>query len=165
MVGIAPAASRLLLPPRARSTGNSGQDSVSPRLALAARIAELADVETVEVPGDAMSFAVEVYLRQPQSALRQRLAPVPLCRINHTVIEVHGLDVRDRHHLMSRKWGRLHGTTVQLYQPRSEEELEACWFVIKRAYIRLVEALSVSSPGRATNWLGDLTEFSRTSLQ
>ena len=165
MASTAREATRLRLPPRARRAGKSGQDSIPPRLALAARIAELANIETVEVQGDAMSFAVEVYLRQPEPTLRKQLAPLLLCRIDPAVIEVHGLDVRDRHHLLSRRWGRLHGTTVQLHQPRSEEELEACWFFIKRAYMRLVEAISNSRKGRATNWPGDLPKFSRTSLQ
>jgi len=165
MATTASASSRPVLPHRARVTGESKQNSIPVRLALAARIAELPGIATVDVPGDASPAAVEIHLQRPASSLRDQLAPILLCRIDQAGIDVHGLDDRDHHQLLSRRWGRLGASYVQLWLPRDNEELEVCWSVVRRAYARLLDIATNSQPDRISGWPKDRPRFSRTSLQ
>lgn len=153
--------SRLLLPPRAQIAAGTSQFSVRSRLDLAARIAELEWIEIVDVPSDTVPAAVEIFLQNPAVPLRKRQTPKLICRIDRTGIEIHGLSDRDRHHILSRRWGRLIFDAVQLYLPRDDNELETCWSVVKHAYDSTIEAESASSAAR----LPELPKYSRTSLQ
>jgi hypothetical protein len=133
---------------------------------LAAHIAELDSVDIVEISEPhGNRLVMETYLRPPADEDGRRATSLLLCRIDRDVIEIYGLNPRDRHHLLSRRWGRLHGTGVSLFRPRNEHELEACCFILRRAYEGLVELSDPTSVRARDYWVFDLPKFSRTPLQ
>ncbi len=98
-------------------------------------------------------------------SVRKQRPLLLLCRIGQTTITVYGLDNRDRYHLLSRGWGRLGDSCVELLLPRDDEELEICWRVVKFAYDRLIDVAANAAPVRTTVSAATLPKFSRTSLQ
>ena len=154
--------SRFILPVRAR-TRQAAENPISARLALADRIADLAEIETAEHDPDGGSRKVDVFIRQPATSIRKQRPPMLLCRIGNDGIVAFGLSNADRHQVLSRGWGRLHRDGVQLFLPRDENELEMTWTILLRAYQSLTETSAAAVPLRVA-WFDDLPSFSRTNL-
>lgn len=153
---------RLNLPTRIRAK-SAGPDSLRARLELADRIATLPGAST-EDHDATVPRSVDVFLRPGGEPSRRRLVEFLLCTINSDGIWVYGLDDRDRHQILLRRWGRLQANGVLLFLPRDDEELEVCWMILQRAYRRLDQFSTKACSGSAA-WSGDLPRFSRTSLQ
>jgi len=151
------------LPARSRSKQTSA-DVLSARLALAERISELPDIETVEDAEATVPWSVDVYVKVPTRSLRKRQPPVLFCRIGRDGVGVYGLGNSDRHQALSRGWGKLARDSVTLHFPRDVTELDVCWDLLQRAYRSLIQSSAQSSPRRSVAWAGDLPSFSRTTL-
>jgi hypothetical protein len=154
--------SRFILPFRVR-VRQAPDDSMSARLSLADRIADLAGVETSEPEPASGSWAVDVCVRHPVAPLRKQRPPMLLCRIASDGIVAYGLGNVDRHQVLSRGWGRLHRDGVLLFLPRGEDELETVWSILIRAYESLKCASAAAIPVR-TAWFDELPIYSRTNL-
>jgi hypothetical protein len=151
------------LPARIRAR-KARDDSFSCRLALADRMADLAGIQTVEDGDGILPNRVTVYLQAPSSSQRREHAALLLCKIGRDEIEIHGLDVGDRHRVLRAGWGRLRQDHVLMYPPRDHAELEVCWNIIQRAYRFLADA-SARSPLARKLASVELPKFSRTALQ
>jgi hypothetical protein len=154
---------RMHLPARIRLR-TTPENGFSSRLALAHRIAELPDTQTVENGADTLPCCVEVYLRRQPESLRKQQAPLLLCSISSAGVVIRGLCNRDKHQVLSRGWGKLERDHVLIFLPRDEMELEVCWSILQRAYDSLSVA-SVRTPLMRTASTWDLPRFSRTPLQ
>jgi hypothetical protein len=157
-------ANHLTLPVRSRIVP-APDCNIPARLSLADRIANLPDVQVVDHESpEGAGIRVDVYLGNREASLRRQPAPRMFCVISAVGIVVHGLADVDRHHVLSRRWGRLHGQGVLLYMPRDEDELEIVWRILDRAYAALVTtAITGRPPRRALVY--ELPCFSRTNLQ
>lgn len=153
---------RLRLPNRIQ-TKPAGPDSLSARLQLADRIADLPGVRA-EDHDATLPCSVEVFLSKAADPSRRRDPDILLCTISNEGIWVYGLDDWDRHQILLHRWGKLRSSGVLLYLPRDGDELEICWLILQRAHRRLADLSnrnrSLQAPGN-----GDLPRFSRTSLQ
>lgn len=154
--------SRFILPARVR-TGQAQNDSISARLALADRIADLPGIETTELDRDGRTWSVDVFVRLPVYSIRKQRPPMLLCRIGADGIVAFGLSNPDRHQVLSRGWGRLHSDGVMLFLPRDEGELDMTWNILFRAYESLTNSSAAAVPVRAA-WFDELPSFSRTNL-
>ena len=154
----------LFLPVRSRIK-QATDCNITARLSLADRIADLPDVRVVDhEPPESGEIRVDVYLGRLESVLRRQPEPTMFCSISADGILVHGLADVDRHQVLSRWWGRLHGQGVLLYRLREGEELEIVWRILGRAYAALVTtAITGRRPRRALVY--ELPRFSRTNLQ
>ena len=153
---------RFNLPARIRSKGDC-PDSMSVRMALADRIADLPGIVTEEHDAT-LPCSVAVYLRAPCGSVHKLRPGVLLCNIGKDGVEVFGLSAWDRHQVALRGWGRLRGQGVLLHLPRDNEELDICWALLQRAYRSLTDVSAALRPVRAV-WPYDLPRFSRTALQ
>jgi len=141
---------RLLLPTRI-GDGNPPSEGCLPRLALAARIADLPGILTVDKVVDQAQFSVNVFLQPEPGSSRKPLLPVRFCSINNDGIEILGLDDIDKEAIVSNGWGRLQAKRVLVYLPRDKEEVEACWQILTFAYDRLNDIFNVHPRKRSVS--------------
>ncbi|MDH4055022.1 MAG: hypothetical protein OEW73_00810 [Gammaproteobacteria bacterium] len=127
---------RLLLPTRI-GDGNSPSEGCLPRLALAARIADLPGILTVDKVVDQTHFSVNVFLQPDPGSTRKPLIPVRFCSINNDGIEIFGLSDTDKEAIVANGWGQLQAKRVLVYLPRDKAEVEACWRILTFAHERL----------------------------
>lgn len=127
---------RLLLPTRIED-GKSPSEGCLPRLALAARIADLPGILTVDKVVDQTHFSVNVFLLPELGSSRKPLVPVRFCSINNDGIEIFGLNDIDREAIVANGWGQLQAKRVLVCLPRDKGEVEACWQILTFAYDRL----------------------------
>jgi hypothetical protein len=132
---------RLLLPTRI-GDGNSPSEGCLPRLALAARIAELPGILTVDKVVDQTHFSVNVYLQPEPGSAKKPLVPVRFCSINNDGIEIFGLGDIDKLAIVTNGWGQLQAKRVLVHLPRDKSEVEACWQILTFAYERLNEEIN-----------------------
>ena len=155
--------SQSILPDRARLRQASSND-LAVRLKLAERIASLSDVRVFDHDPNGDWTNVDVVVTPQSRSFRKEPEPVLLCSIAADGIVVHGLNDASRHRVLSRGWGRLHGSNTLLFMPRDEDELETVWSLLLSAHQFLINAsaaaVSVHVARRAR-----LPSFSRTSLQ
>lgn len=157
------AISQSILPDRVR-TRQASDNAISIRLALAERIAGLPMAKAVD-HGPVGDWAhVDVVVTPETASLRKTPDPVLLCSIGTNGIVVHGLTDQSRHRVLSRGWGRLHGSNTLLFLPRDDEELDTVWSLLFSAYNHLVSRSAAALPARSAR-LSRLPSFSRTSLQ
>lgn len=153
----------LILPIRSRIM-QAPDSNILTKLSLADRIAGLADVHVVDHEPAGGQLRVDVYLGKREAVQRKQPEPTMFCSIGADGIVVHGLADVDRHQVLSRRWGRLHGQGVLLYMPRDADELDIVWRILERACAALVTAaVTGRSPRRALVY--ELPRFSRTNLQ
>jgi len=153
---------RFRLPTRIRT--RLGLETAYPaHFELADRIAELPYVRTVEDALDVLPSTVAVFLQPDTSPARKRQAAVLFCRINNAGISVEGLTDTERHHVLSRGWGKLENRRIRLLLPRDDGELAVCWDILCRAYRSIINspACLLTVP---TASVTELPEYSRTSL-
>ena len=136
---------RLLLPSR-KGAGNAPSEGCLPRLALAARIADLPGILTVDKVVDQAQFSVNVYLQPQPGNVKKTLAPVRFCSINNDGIEIFGLGDLDKQAIVTNGWGQMQAKRVLVHLPRDKAEVEACWQILSFAYDRLSD--EVNSPRR-----------------
>lgn len=132
---------------------------------LAERIAELANIRTVENASRTLPWSVDVYVQPPIVSLRRQRPAALLCTINHESIVVCGLDTHFRNRVVERGWGTGSPDGVRLLMPRDLDELRLCWQIIQHAHRRLVESTAAAAPQRVNGWPDNLPRFSRTTLQ
>jgi hypothetical protein len=159
----AQAIGRIHLPARIRAK-TTPETGFSSRLALADRIAELPDIQTVENGADTLPCCVDVYLCKQSWSARKQQAPPLLCSISKEGVAIRGLSNWDKHRVLCGGWGRLERDHVIAFLPRDEMELEVCWSILQRAYDSL-SAASVGAPLMRPASVLDLPRFSRTTLQ
>lgn len=152
----------LRLPLRIRSKLGP-EPAYSARIMLAERIAELDFVQIVEDEFDALPSSVGVFLQRDFGPARKRNAAVLFCRINCSGIRVEGLSDTERHHVLSRCWGRLENRHIRLFMPRDDDEQEICWTILYRAYSSIINTPDFT-PAMPRASVGELPEISRTSL-
>jgi len=162
MAAVAQELIRFNLPTRIRSK-KPAPESLSARLALAERIAELPGTRT-EDHEVTLPCGVDVFLRAPTAAPRKLRPDILLCQVGSDGIRVHGLSAWERHQVVLRGWGRLSHSGVLLHLPRDLNELEVCWEVVLRAYNALTTAAPEARPVRTVRHM-DMPRFSRTTLQ
>ena len=123
----------LMLPTRIQDRVLSSEGCL-PRLALAARIAELPGIVTVDKVVDQIRFGVNVFLRPESGSTRKPVAPIRFCSIDNDGIEIFGLNSADKLIIVSHGCGRLHAKRVLVYLPRDNAEVDACWRILAFAY-------------------------------
>lgn len=124
---------RLMLPTRIQDRILPSEGCL-PRLALAARIAELPGIVTVDKVVDQSQFGVNVFLQLESGSAKKPVAPIRFCSIDNDGIELFGLSDADKSVLLSHGWGRLQGKRMFVYLPRNKAEVEACWRILAFAY-------------------------------
>ncbi len=153
----------LILPIRSRIMP-ALDSNIPAKLSLADRIADLPCVQVVDHDPNSSERRVDVMLGETLTPLRKQRLPTMFCAIGGENIVVYGLNDADRHQVLSRRWGRLHGKGVLLFMPRDGDELEIVWRILHRAYQAL---LSAEAPAHAVrrSAVYELPRFSRTNLQ
>lgn len=127
---------RLLLPTRIGDRSSPAEGCL-PRLALAARIAELPGILTVDKVVDQTHFSVNVFLQAEPGSSKKPLAPVRFCSIDNDGIEIFGLRDIDKEAIVSNGWGQQQAKRVLVWLPRDKAEVEACWQILAFAYEQL----------------------------
>jgi hypothetical protein len=150
--------SSFALPTRVRGKPARASGSVA-QFQLIERIAELPCVQTVERGSPDGPITACVYL-QPT---RKRLPPVMFCRVSHTGISVEGLSDAERYQVLCKGWGRLEAHRIQLFMPQDQNELEACWSILYRAYNSIINPPK-QPPTAPPVLFGSSPEPSHTSL-
>jgi hypothetical protein len=134
-----------------------------PRLALAARIADLPGIVTVDKVVDQTHFSANVFLQPFFGNTRKPVAPIRYCSITNDGIEIHGLSDIDIEVIVAGGWGRLQAKRVVLWLPRDKSEVEACWLILALAYDRLNDESNACRRVRTTSpWA--TAYFSQTKL-
>jgi hypothetical protein len=150
------------LPTRLHDQPVRGLGSVA-QFQLIERIAELPYVQTVERGGHCGPITACVFLQPDQRPARKQFPPVMLCQVSHTGISVEGLSDAERLEVLGKGWGRLEANRVQLFLPRNDSELEACWSILYRAYNSIINPPQ-QSPTAPAVLFGDSAEPSHMSL-
>ena len=156
------ASARFVLPTRVRSrlapsTGYAG------RSRLAGRIAALPGIQAVEDAREFPASIVGMYQPQSQASAHTCTPAVPFCRIAANGVSVAGLYDSERHHVLSRGWGRLENRSMLLFLPRDDDEFDVCWYILQHAYQRISNPPASLRPA-ARPPLPELPEYSRTTL-
>ncbi len=155
---------RFILPDRIRATA-SASSNIAARLALIDRIADLPGIETVERNDESIPRRVDVYLRSDRGdQVLKRRPGTYFLGIDSQGITLHGLSQWERHQVIAHGWGTLVDDQVCVYSPRNEDEIDVTWKIIRRAFDRLYNPVTLRSlsPVMST-W--HLPRFSRTNLQ
>ena len=139
-------------------------DSNPARLMLAARIADLPSIRTVDNDPESLPSSVTVFLEDNHGPARKRTPPVTLCVISRDGLSVHGLSLRDRRHLAAQGWGTVSHERVHIHLPRDEREVDVCWTILQHAHCSLLN-ISARSPGSRHAFYRELPRFSRTTHQ
>jgi hypothetical protein len=151
-----------VLPMRVCGKPGRGLGSVA-QFQLIERIAELPHVQTVERGTHCGPITACVYLQPDQRPARKQFPPVMLCQVSHTGISIEGLSHAERLEVLGKGWGRLEAHRVQLFLPRNDSELEACWSILYRAYNSIINPPQ-QTPTAPAVLLGESPEPSHTSL-
>ena len=152
-----------ILPDRARMR-QASDNTIAIRLALAERIAGLPMTKAVDHGPIGDWTHVDVVVSPEGRSFRKQPDPVLLCSIGTNGIVVHGLTDQSRHRVLSRGWGRLHGSNTLLFLPRDVEELDTVWSLLLSAYNQLISTAAAAVSVRPARTVR-LPSFSRTSLQ
>lgn len=153
-------APRLLLPQRVQ-VRRPLSDTVLPRIELAERIADFANIVTVDDTSGTCPGGVELFFTPPVGLSRKRPEPRRFCRIDNSGIRIPLISDWDKYQLISRRWGILDQDEVLLFLPRSSHEVNICWTILSRAYDFLTEEGAADRQTRsATMW--NLPHYSRS---
>jgi hypothetical protein len=130
---------------------------------LAKRFAGLPRAETSADELSTYPGSLRVILHRHTPCDRNGSHSTLLCRIGSDGIFVEGLSDEERRHVLARGWGLLENSCIRLFTPRSDEELEICWTILRRAYDAILTA-PVDTKTAPQVSVDDLPEVSRTSL-
>lgn len=130
---------------------------------LAKRFAGLPQAETAADELSSYPGSLRVVLYRHTACGRNGSQSTLLCRIGNDGICVEGLSDEERQHVLSRGWGLLENRCIRLFTPRSDEELEICWTILRRAYDSILAA-PVDTKTAPQVSVDNLPEVSRTSL-
>jgi hypothetical protein len=153
---------RLLLPTRIR-TKVPQAGALTPRIALAERLADLKDIVTADDDSGTCTGGVDLYLTQPSIPARKQLGPWRLCNIDADGLRIFCMSDWDKYQVIARHWGHLQDGHVFVAMPRDDSEVEVCWNILARAYNYLAEVVAdVRHKRLATTW--NLPHFSRSNF-
>jgi hypothetical protein len=153
---------RLLLPTRIR-TKPPQADALTPRIALAERLADLKDIVTVDNGSGTCPGGVDLLLSRPAMPAENQLGPWRLCSIDAGGLRIFCMSDWDKYQVIARRWGNLQDGHVFVAMPRDDNEVEVCWDILRRAYNYLAEVVAdVRHKRLATTW--NLPHFSRSNF-
>lgn len=132
------------------------------RHTLAERIASLPHTIIVARGSDAPTPQIDAFLNQPvPRSIRGRTETRLFCSLSADGMLIAGLDMATRCELIARGCGEAAPGGVLMRIPSDDDELDACWAIIRQAH----DSLSAGNGTASSSRVPMLPNFSRTRLQ